>query len=165
MKNNPQNANTLHTTPNYLEPTLILEHLIDANTTAVYDAWTELDTLKKWFKPTGFTVAKAELVAKEGGYFIIHMQSPEGEIYPTKGEYILLERPNRIVYQDSWDDERPNNEPIVAEIRFIDAGDKTRIQLFSSFASNEQKDQTLKSGVADGWKMFFENLNATLTKN
>ena len=99
---------------------------------------------------------------KAGGHFTIHMQSPEGEIYPTKGEYILLEEPNRIVYKDSWDDDRDNNEPVIAEVIFDTIGEKTQIKLYSSFASEKQKEETLKSGIIDGWKMFFQNLNNVL---
>ncbi len=154
---------TLHPTPNYLAPFLVLEYEIAASPSAVYAAWTELETFKKWFCPTGFTVALIELVAEPGGYFRVHMQSPEGEIYPTKGEYILLEKDKRIVYKDSWDDDRENNAPIVAEIRFEALGKNTLIKLYSSFATEEQKENTLKMGVADGWKMFFVNLNRVLT--
>jgi len=153
----------LHKTKNYLEPRLILEHEINAKCTAVYDAWTDINIFKQWFYPTGFSVALAEMRPEVGGYFRIHMKSPEGEIYPTKGEYILLDKPNRIVYKDSWDDGRENNEPIVAEIIFEPHGEKTMLKLYSSFASKQQEDEVLKSGIADGWKMFLENLNRVLS--
>jgi uncharacterized protein YndB with AHSA1/START domain len=154
----------LYRTENYIEPILMLEYEIDANRASVYAAWTELEIFQKWFYPTGFSVALAEMVAEVGGYFRIHMKSPEGEIYPTKGEYLLLEKPNRIVYNDSWDDDRENNEPTVAEIVFEEHGEKTVIKIYSSFATEELKEIVLSSGIADGWKMFFDNLD-TLLKN
>ena len=154
----------LFKTENYLDPILVLEYTIDADTRSVYKAWTDLEIFKKWFCPTGFTIARAELDAKPGGYFRIHMRSPEGEIYPTKGEYILLDKPHRIVYKDSWDDDRPQNDPTIAEVVFEAVGDKTKLKLYSSFASEKQKDKVLTSGIADGWKMFFENLNKVLKK-
>ena len=152
----------LFKTENYLAPVLVLEYSIDADTGSVYNAWTELEIFKKWFCPTGFTVALAELDAKPGGYFRIHMRSPEGEIYPTKGEYILLDKPYRIVYKDSWDDDRPQNDPTIAEVVFEAVGDKTKLKLYSSFATEKQQDEVLRSGVIDGWKMFFDNLNKVL---
>ncbi len=96
------------------------------------------------------------------GYFRIHMKSPEGEIYPTKGEYILLDKPNRIVYKDSWDDDRENNEPIITEIILEPMGNKTLMKIYSSFATEQQKENVLSSGIVDGWKMFFDNLNNLL---
>ena len=152
----------LFKTENYLAPVLVLEYNIDADTGSVYKAWTELEIFKKWFCPTGFSVSLAELSAKPGGYFRIHMKSPEGEIYPTKGEYILLEKPHRIVYKDSWDDDRPQNDPTIAEVVFEAVGDKTKLKLYSSFATEKQQDEVLRSGVIDGWKMFFDNLNKVL---
>ena len=117
--------NKLYIEENYLEPMLLLDYEIDANCNAVYNAWTDLEIFKKWFCPTGFSVARAEMVLNPGGYFRIHMKSPEGDIYPTKGEYILLDKPNRIVYKDSWDDNREDNESTVAEIVFEPLGNKT----------------------------------------
>lgn len=152
----------LFRTGNYGAPVLVLEYSIDADSRVVYKAWTVLDIFKKWFCPTGFTISLAELDAKPGGYFRIHMRSPEGEIYPTKGEYILLEKPHRIVYKDSWDDDRPQNDPIITEVVFEAVGDKTNMKLYSSFAAEKQKDEVLRSGVIDGWKMFFDNLNKVL---
>lgn len=153
---------TLFKTENYLEPILILDFEIDANCDAVYNAWTDLKIFKKWFCPTGFSVAKAEMDLKVGGFFRIHMKSPEGEIYPTKGEYILFDKPNRLVYSDSWDDNRENNESATTEIIFEPLGSKTLMKIYSSFATEKQKENTLNSGVIDGWKMFFSNLNTVL---
>jgi uncharacterized protein YndB with AHSA1/START domain len=152
----------LYKTSNYLSPMLVVEYEINADQKSVYHAWTNLEVFKKWFLPTGFSIAKAEMNAQAGGHFFVHMQSPEGEIYPTKGDYILLEAPRRIVYKDSWDDDRENNEPIVAEIIFEPKGTNTLIKIYSSFATEEQKENTLKSGIADGWLMFFDNLNGVL---
>ncbi|UQD55139.1 SRPBCC domain-containing protein [Flavobacterium sp. K5-23] len=152
----------LFKTENYLEPMLLLDYKIDANCNTVYDAWTDLEVFKKWFCPTGFSVALAEMDLKVGGYFRVHMKSPEGEIYPTKGEYLLLDKPNRLVYKDSWDDNRENNEPTVVEIVFEPLGNKTLIKIYSSFATEKQKKNVLSSGIVDGWKMFFKNLNTVL---
>lgn len=149
----------LFKTDNYLEPMLILEYEINAHCNSVYHAWTELEVFKKWFCPTGFSIVRAEMDLKVGAYFRIHMKSPEGEIYPTKGEYILLDKPNRLVYRDSWDDNRENNEPIITEIIFESLGNKTLMKVYSSFATEKQKENVLSSGITDGWKMFFENLN------
>jgi uncharacterized protein YndB with AHSA1/START domain len=152
----------LFKTENYLEPELILDYEIDANCNSVYNAWTDLEIFQKWFCPTGFLVVRAEMDLKAGGYFRIHMKSPEGEIYPTKGEYILLDKPNRLVYRDSWDDNRENNEPTIVEIIFETLGNKTLMKIYSSFATEKQMENVLSSGIVDGWKMFFENLNRVL---
>ena len=154
----------LYKSENYLDPTLVLDYQIDASKESVYKAWTDLEIFQKWFCPTGFSIARAEMVLRVGGYFKIHMKSPEGDIYPTKGEYILLEEPHRIVYRDSWDDDREENEPTIAEIIFESQGEKTLLKIYSSFTSEKQKESVLSSGIIDGWKMFFENLNNVLKK-
>ncbi|NKI27985.1 SRPBCC domain-containing protein [Arenibacter sp. 6A1] len=120
-----------------------------------------MKTFQQWFFPIGFSVVKAELDPKVGGGRI-HMKSPEGVVYPTKGEYLLLQKSDRIVYKDSWDEDRENNVPVTTEVKFQTIGTETRIVLYSSFANNKQKDQTMKSGIINGWKMFFQNLNNVL---
>ena len=152
----------LFKTENYLEPVLVLEYTIDASCTKVYQAWTDLNLFKKWFYPTGFSIVRAEMDLKVGGYFSIHMKSPEGAIYPTRGEYLILEKPNRMVYKDSWDDDRANNEPIITEIIFEPSGTQTLMKIYSSFAKEQQKETVLNSGIVTGWTMFFENLNRIL---
>ncbi len=137
----------------------ILDHIIEAEQAKVYHAWTDLKAFRQWFCPIGFSIAKAEMDPRPGGFFSIHMKSPEGEIYPTRGEYISLESPTRIVYKDSWDDDRADNEPILTEVVLSAVGKHTRISLYSTFNSEEQKEKSLTSGVVAGWKMFFENLN------
>ena len=148
--------------PGYLEPMKTLEFEIDSDLKSVYNAWLDLEVFKQWFCPTGFTLAKAEMDAKPGGFFRMHMESPDGEIYPTKGEYILLEKSRRIVYKDAWDDDRKNNEPVVCEVRFEPSGRNTKISLYSSFASEKIKEKALAQDVTSGWKMFFNNLNKAL---
>jgi len=150
---------------NYLDPILVLEFEIDADIKSVYNSWIDLEIFQKWFCPTGFSIARAEIVPKSGGYFRIHMKSPEGEIYPTKGEYILFDEPNRIVYKDSWDDDREDNEPVTTEVVFESIGAKTKIKLYSSFATVNQKEKILSQDVIAGWKMFFNNLNKEIAKN
>lgn len=152
----------LFKTTNYLDPMLLLDFEIEANCNSVYNAWTDLSILQKWFCPTGFSVALAEMDLKVGGYFKIHMKSSDGTIYPTKGEYILLDNPNRIVYKDSWDDDRENNEPTTTEIVFEPTGSKTLMKIYTSFATEKQKENILNSGIIDGWKMFFNNLNQVI---
>ena len=73
-------------------------------------------------------------------------------------------KPNRIVYKDSWDDDRENNEPTIAEIIFEPMGEKTLMKLYSSFSTEQQKENVLRSGNVEGWKMFFDNLNSVLKK-
>ncbi len=144
---------------NYLEPVLVLDYVINADKASVYKAWTDLEIFQKWFCPTGFTVAKAEMISEAGGYFRIHMKSPEGQIYPTKGEYILLEKPDRIVYKDSWDDDRADNDPVVSEVVFETIGSKTKVELHASFLTENQKEKAINQEIIDGWKMFLTNLN------
>lgn len=146
----------------HLEPFLVLEYAIDADKESVFNAWTDIELFQKWFCPTGFSIAKVEMLPEAGGFFTVHMKSPEGQIYPTKGEYILLEKPNRIVYKDSWDDDRKNNEPILTEVQFEQKNKQTILKLFSSFNTTKQKETVMNSGVAAGWKMFFQNLNSLI---
>ncbi len=65
-------------------------------------------------------------------------------------------------YKDSWDDAREDNNPITTEITFQEEKGNTKLQLYSSFDTEKQRESILNSGVVDGWKMFLGNLNKVL---
>jgi hypothetical protein len=117
----------LFQTEDYLDPLLIVEYHMKAALKTTYQAWVDLSIFQQWFCPTGFTVAQAELDPKAGGYFKIH-----------------------------GIDNREDNQPTIAEIRFETAGNNTLLKLYSSFATEQQKETALNSDVVDGWRMFFK---------
>jgi uncharacterized protein YndB with AHSA1/START domain len=141
-----------------LKPELIVDFQFSKSVSEIYKAWSDAELFGKWFCPTGFEVTVCEVKFEIGGYFRVHMQAPDGLIHPTKGEYVSFIENESIVYKDSWDDERPNNEQITSQVIFKSNDKGCLIELYACFPSEEKRQEILGYGVADGWRMFFNNL-------
>ena len=142
--------------------TSVLTHAFDSPPEAVFRAWTERDLFQKWFLPTGFTCALCEVEPKPGGVFRIHMQAPDGTVYPTQGRYTEIDAPHWLEYVDRWDDDRAENPPIQVTVQFASTDDGTLLTMTSLFTSKEHRDRVLAQGGEEGMKMFFGNLERLL---
>lgn len=146
----------------YLEPVQIIQFTVHHSAEKVFQAWTDEKLLGAWFKPKDFKNVYCTVDPEEGGGFKVGMQAPDGKFHPLKGEYLLLEEPNVLIYMDSWDDNRENNEVVVNELRFQDSNDACIIELYSSFPNEEKKTEALNKKSIAGWQHFFENLQVVL---
>mgnify|MGYP002629363916 CR=1 FL=1 len=146
------------------QPTSTLTRAFLAPPKLVFQAWTDPALLAQWFLPTGFTNARCDVDLRPGGEFRVHMRAPDGQIYPTHGRYLAVTAPDSLQYVDTWDDDREHNPPVRVTVAFeADNGD-TRQVITSQFISEAHRDEVMAQGVADGWEMFFRNLDALLAK-
>jgi uncharacterized protein YndB with AHSA1/START domain len=141
-----------------LKAELIVDFQFSKKVEEIYKAWTNADLFQKWFCPTGFEVTVCEVNLEVGNCFRVHMKAPDGMIHPTKGEYVSFVENESIVYKDSWDDERTNNEQITTQVLFLNEANQCKIELYACFPSEAKRQEILGYGVADGWRMFFRNL-------
>ena len=145
------------------EQELIFTHILNAAPEQVYEAWTDSGHLSQWFRPPGFEVTLCEVVPEAGGYFRVHMKAPDGDISPTRGDYVELKPGRSILYKDSWDDDRENNAPVLSMITFEPDLAGTKLSAYSAFESDAQRDAILGSGIKEGWMMFMDNLSQFLS--
>jgi len=87
---------------------LVLTREFDAPAERVFRAWTEPEEVKRWWGPKGFTCPVWESDLRVGGLALSCMRSPEGQEFWSRGEYVELERPRRIVCTDSFSDAQGN---------------------------------------------------------
>jgi uncharacterized protein YndB with AHSA1/START domain len=62
----------------------------------VFDAWTKPGMVKEWWGPKGFTNPVCEMDARGGGEIRIHMQGPDGTVYPMTGRFVEFYPPYRF---------------------------------------------------------------------
>jgi uncharacterized protein YndB with AHSA1/START domain len=70
----------------------------------VFAAFTDVEHLKRWWGPKGFTVEQAKLDLRVGGTFHYRLESPNGE--PMWGKFVFREvkAPERLVWVNSFSD-------------------------------------------------------------
>ena len=92
----------------------------------IYDSWLDPKAISEFMRPADVvTIPSPEVDAKVGGAFLFNMHLGE-KILPHRGEYKILERPNKI--QFSWNSMNTNNEDSLVTIT-INSIDGTSCEL------------------------------------
>ena len=93
------------------EQDLMITRTFDAPRELVWKAWTDPERVKRWWGPKGFTAPFCKIDLRVGGVSLYCMRSPDGKDYWSTGVYREIFKPERIVYTDSFADERGNVVP------------------------------------------------------
>ena len=80
-----------------------LTRLIRAPREAVYDAWLDPKIRRQWWcAAEDMTCGVCDIDASEGGAYRINM-TKGGDEWVTVGEFVELDRPNKLVFTWSWE--------------------------------------------------------------
>ena len=106
------------------------EHLFKARPERVFDAWLDPDALRQWmFGPRirKETVLKIRTDPKVGGSFVFSVERDE-QIYDYVGEYFIVDRPSRLVFTISFEEQATESDHIVVTFAAEGAGCRVTIQ-------------------------------------
>ncbi len=82
---------------------LSLQRTIDAPVDQVYSAWTDPESMRKWFAPGELRVARAIAELEVGGTFLVEMHGTDGESHLTRGVYREVIPNRRLVHTWQWE--------------------------------------------------------------
>ncbi len=119
-----------------LEKEMIFSRIVDAPRELVFDSWTKLEHLEKWWGPDGFTTTTQKFDLKEGGEWIFIMHGPDGRDYPNKIIFEEVNKPLKLVYRHS-DNDGALGIKFHVEVNFKESGKKTIITMHSVFEDAE----------------------------
>ena len=138
--------------------TVRLERTYDAPAAAVFDAWTNPEVLKRWWKADpAYDPAQIELDLRVGGGYRLSMHDPRsGETHCVFGEYRVVQPPERLVYSWTWEGTGPyaGHESLVA-VSFEAAGDD-RTTVVVEHAN--LLDQASRENHSRGWSGVLDSL-------
>jgi uncharacterized protein YndB with AHSA1/START domain len=139
-----------------------LERIIEAPREAVFDAWLSAEMLRRWW-PAGsdWETPVAEVEPRVGGRLRLVMRSPEGEEFGGSGEYLEIERPERLVFRWTWDGHAAHEGDQLIEVELNDGGDGTTQVLLTN---RGLPDDEAKRSHREGWEASFDNLERVLTE-
>jgi uncharacterized protein YndB with AHSA1/START domain len=143
---------------------LVLSRIIDAPRERVFKAWTR--QLPQWWGPYGMTTPVCEMDLRPGGVFRTVMRAPDGTEYPTKGVFLEVVEPERIVFTDAFG---PGWQPspdtfFTAIATFEEYNGKTKYMaraLHWTVANREKHEQM---GFYQGWGESLDRLASLVTK-
>jgi uncharacterized protein YndB with AHSA1/START domain len=135
-----------------------IERTFEAPAEAVFDAWTSPDVIRRWFRPgQGWQEPSAEVDLRVGGKVRVVMRSPDGAEVAAWGEYTLIDRPNRLAFTWTFDDD-PSNQQMI-ELEFTEQDGATTVLFVNSNISHEER----RDSQYDGWGACLDNMERVLT--
>jgi uncharacterized protein YndB with AHSA1/START domain len=152
-------------TPHPINPDLDLELVRDVpvSAKAVFEAWTDPDSLKQWFAPRPYSIARCEIDLRPGGGFRTIMNDPDGnQMMDSTGCYLDVTPNERLVWTSALTtDYRPQTDPMpftaILELTDNDNGGCT----YRAVAVHQDPDgakQHAEMGFHDGWGTVVDQL-------
>jgi uncharacterized protein YndB with AHSA1/START domain len=134
-----------------------IERTFDAPAEDVFDAWTSPEVIRRWFRPgDGWREPSAEVDLRVGGKIGVVMRDPDGAPVRAGGEFTLIERPHRLAYTWTFDDDPSNQQMIEMEFTERD-GVTTVVFVNSDISEEERRDQQY-----EGWQRCFDEFERAL---
>jgi uncharacterized protein YndB with AHSA1/START domain len=134
-----------------------IERTFDAPAEEVFDAWTSPEVIRRWFRPgDGWQEPSAEVDLRVGGKIRVVMRDPEGAPVRAGGEFTLVERPRRLAYTWTFDDD-PSNEQLI-EMEFTERDGATTVVFVNSNISEKER----RDAQYDGWSRCFDEFEGAL---
>ncbi len=87
---------------------VVITRVLDAPRSLVWKAWTEPERVARWWGPRTFTAPVCKIDLRVGGEYLYCMRSPDGQDFWSKGTYLEIVPPERIVATDSFADAQGN---------------------------------------------------------
>jgi uncharacterized protein YndB with AHSA1/START domain len=132
--------------------TIVVTRTIDAPRTRVFEAWTQPEHVTRWWDPAGTPLAECAIDLRPGGTFRFVNDPPSRQERFT-GVYRELLPPERIVFESNG---------AIGTIVFNPLGERTQLVLTIECASETERDQYLRMGIAVGTARSLKNLGVYL---
>jgi uncharacterized protein YndB with AHSA1/START domain len=134
-----------------------IERTFDAPAEDVFDAWTSPEVIRRWFIPQdGWQEPSAEVDLRVGGTIRVVMRDPEGEPVGAGGEYTLIERPHRLAFTWTFDED-PSNQQMI-ELEFTERDGVTTVLFVNSDISTDER----REAQYDGWSTCLDNMEVAI---
>ncbi|WP_433701583.1 SRPBCC family protein [Nocardiopsis sp. CA-288880] len=118
---------------------IVVSRTIDAPPELVFEAFTEVRHLSRWWGPEGFTTTTRAFEFRVGGVWDFMMHGPDGTDYQEWITWTEIAPPERIAMLHGETRDDPNAFESV--LRFEPDGAATRIEMRTVFPTREQRDE------------------------
>jgi uncharacterized protein YndB with AHSA1/START domain len=143
-----------------------ITRIFDAPRELVWEAWTNPKVLAQWWGPRAFTNPVCEVTLRVGGALRIHMRAPNGMIYPMRGVFQEIVKPEKLVFTNIAVDneDRPILDGLTT-VTFADLSGKTELTVKTWAIAVVDYAAAYLAGMETGWTMSVDRLGEMLTKS
>ncbi|MFC9651260.1 MULTISPECIES: SRPBCC family protein [unclassified Streptomyces] len=142
---------------------IVTSRIIDAPRELVFEAFTDVRHLSRWWGPEGFTTTTRAFVFRVGGEWDFVMHGPDGTDYQEWITWTALTPPERIAMLHG--ETRDDLNAFESVITFEPDGAATRIEMRTVFPTKELRDEAVERYHAiEGGRQTLGNLAAYVTE-
>ena len=141
---------------------IVISRVIEAPRELVFEAFTEVRHLSRWWGPEGFTTTTRSFEFRPGGAWDFVMHAPDGTDYQEWITWTEIAPPERIAFLHGESPDDPDAFESVLTFQPDAAG--TRTELRTVFPSKQARDLAIeKSHAVDGGKQTLSKLAVYVT--
>jgi uncharacterized protein YndB with AHSA1/START domain len=138
---------------------IVISRVVAAPRQLVFEAFTEVRHLSRWWGPEGFTTSTRSFAFREGGTWDFVMHGPDGTDYQEWITWTEIAPPERIVLRHGEFRDDPN--AFESTLAFAPQGTATRIEMRTVFPSKALRDEAVeKYHAIEGGEQTLGNLAA-----
>jgi uncharacterized protein YndB with AHSA1/START domain len=147
-----------------------IERTFDIPVSKMWRAWSEPESLKKWWGPEGYTCPSATIDFRVGGKYLASMKGEDGNEIWSTGTYKEIIPFKKIVNTDSFSDSKGNiisaaelNMPgewpqeLLITVEFKEVDGKTQMKLEHKGIPQEMYEDCIA-----GWQSSFDKLERNI---
>ncbi|MFJ3897460.1 SRPBCC family protein [Streptomyces sp. NPDC090083] len=136
---------------------VVISRVIDAPRELVFEAFTQVGHLSRWWGPKGFTTTTRSFAFRVGGAWDFVMHGPDGTDYQEWITWREIVPPERIALLHGEHRDDPNS--FESSLTFEPAGERTRIVMRTLFRTKELRDEAVeKYHAVEGGEQTLDNL-------
>ncbi len=142
---------------------IVISRVISAPRELVFEAFTEVRHLSRWWGPQGFTTTTRAFEFRIDGVWDFVMHGPDGTDYQEWITWTEIVPPERIALLHGESRNDPNTFESV--LTFVPDGAATRIEMRTVFPTKELRDEAVeKYHAVEGGQQTLGNLAAYVTE-
>lgn len=158
-------GSTPSTTVYSVDGDLVYERVFDAPREKVWAAFTDPEAIPRWWGPHGTTTTVVEMDVRVGGAWRYVSSAPGREDVTFFGEYLVLERPERITWTFMFDVDGLGPQGGPETVTFEDVAGKTKVVATSHMGSRDAVEAALATGMVGGAIETYDRLEALLAED
>jgi uncharacterized protein YndB with AHSA1/START domain len=143
---------------------VLVSRIFPAPRELVFQAWSSADHMKRWFSPVGYTVPEAEIDFRPGGSCTICMRSPEGQNHWSKGTYLEIVPPERLVFTSSVVVGDAPKFTAHTTVLFETIGKGTRMTVRQEYEIHDPDFMAAVAGAPEGWRTTLDKLEREIAR-
>lgn len=158
-------------TGKYSEDDFTISWVFNAPRDRLFKVWTDPELMKIWWGPRHFTTPKVRMDMRPGGAYFACMRSPQGQNFCSTGVIKEVKAPERLVYMDSFADEKGNiispskfgidpawPEKVLVDVTFTEQNGTTKVTLHMAVPRSLAERQMAPQGWAESFVKLAEYL-------